>query len=333
MRTLFSTEHLHPKDKFKGWRDAMSALHVPAEQKRLTDDPFDGKLEFAKIGSIDAIRTSHSSLRAEATPNLIRRHGQENAVGIFLRLAGVAKTGQADTSSVQRPGDLMVLDSSPAAQEYSAGSQMLTLHIPRARLESFLGPARLYSGLTIGADLGSTALATGFLTELMQVSGSLTPDVADRMAAIGIDLIVASLAERIAQEVPRSIHGNATVQRAKAYVEANLGDPGLDPPLLAAAVGVSLRRLQELFHERGRHISDYIWGRRLETAAQHLRDPASAHLPIGTLAYGCGFSSQAHFARRFKHRYDLSPRDYRQAHRHDAQRVAAASRLSFSAAE
>lgn len=311
----------------------MSEMRVPTELKRLTDDPFDGKLEFAKIGSIEAIRTSHSALRAEATPNLVRRHGQENALGIFLRLAGVAKTGQSDKTSVQRPGDLMVLDSSPAAQEYSSGSQMLTLHLPRERLESFLGPAHLYSGLTIGSDLGSTALATGFLTELMQVSRNLTPDGAERMASIGIDLIVASLAERMAQEVPRSVHGNATVQRAKAYVEANLGDPGLDPPLLAAAVGVSLRRLQELFHERGRHISNYIWGRRLETAAKRLSDPASAHLSIGMLAYGCGFSSQAHFARRFKDRYDLSPRDYRQARRQDVQPVASAFGLPTLSAE
>ncbi|MET0532127.1 MAG: helix-turn-helix domain-containing protein [Microvirga sp.] len=333
MQTLFSTEFLHPSGKFQSWRDAMSDVRVPTEMKRLTDDPFDGKLEFAKIGSIEAIRTSHSALRAEATPNLVRRHGQGNSVGIFLRLAGVARTGQSDRTSVQRPGDLMVLDCSPATQEYSAGSQMLTLHIPRERLESFLGPARLYSGLTIGADLGSTALTTAFLTELMQVSQSLTPDVADRMTSIGVDLIVACLAERIAQEVPRSIHGNATVQRAKAYVEAHLSDTTLDPPHLAAAMGVSLRRLQELFHERGRHISDYIWERRLEAGFKRLSDPACAHLSISMLAYGCGFSSQAHFARRFKDRYDISPRDYRQARRQDAQPVASAFRLSFSSAE
>ena len=330
MQTLFSTELLHPNDKFKCWCDAMSDMGVPTEMKRLTDDPFDAKLEFARIGSIAAIRTSHSALRAEATPSLVRRHGQENAVGIFLRLAGVAKTGQSDRTSVQRPGDLMVLDCSPAAQEYSSGSQMLTLHIPRERLETFLGPARLYSGLAIDSDLGSTALATGFLTELMRVSRNLTADAAERMASIGVDLIVASLAERMAQEVPRSVQGNATVQRAKAFIEANLGDPGLDPPLLAAAVGVSLRRLQELFHERGRHISNYIWGRRLETAAKRLSDPASAHLSIGMLAYGCGFSSQAHFARRFKERYDMSPREYRQAHRRDVRSIASAFRLSSS---
>jgi AraC family transcriptional regulator, positive regulator of tynA and feaB len=85
----------------------------------------------------------------------------------------------------------------------------------------------------------------------------------------------------------------------------------LDPPQLAAAMGVSLRRLQELFHERGRHISDYIWERRLEAAARRLADPACAHLSIGMLAYGCGFASQAHFARRFKARHGLAPREYR----------------------
>ncbi len=148
------------------------------------------------------------------------------------------------------------------------------------------------------------------------------------MASIGIDLIVASLAERLAQEVPRSTHAAVTVQRAKAYIEANLSDQTLDPPRLAAAVGVSLRRLQELFHERGRHISEYIWGRRLEAAAKRLSDSACAHLSIGMLAYGCGFSSQAHFARRFKDRYGVSPREYRQAPKLDMQPVASAFGLS-----
>ncbi|ACB26149.1 AraC family transcriptional regulator [Methylobacterium radiotolerans] len=65
------------------------------------------------------------------------------------------------------------------------------------------------------------------------------------------------------------MHGNATVQRAKAHVAADLGEPGLDPPPLAAAVGM--------------------------------------------LAYDCGLTDQAHFARRFKDRFDRNPRDDRRA--------------------
>ena len=107
--------------------------------------------------------------------------------------------------------------------------------------------------------------------------------------------------------------GTVVVQRAKAHVESHLGDPTLDAPQLPAAVGVSLRRLQELFHARGQHISDWIWQHRLEVAAERLVDPGSAHLPIGTLAFGCGFASQARFSRRFKERYGSTPREYRHA--------------------
>ncbi|WP_370693875.1 helix-turn-helix domain-containing protein [Methylobacterium sp. NEAU K] len=174
-----------------------------------------------------------------------------------------------------------------------------------------LGSARLYTALTVRSDLGSTALAMRFFQELIRVHRQLAPEAAGRMASIGVDLIVAAIAERLAQEVPRPLHGTVVVQRAKAHVEAHLSDPTLDPPRLAAAMGVSLRRLQELFHERGQHISDWIWQRRLEDAAKRLADPGCAHLPIGTLAYGSGFANQAHFSRRFKDRHGMTPREYR----------------------
>jgi AraC family transcriptional regulator, positive regulator of tynA and feaB len=225
-----------------------------------------------------------------------------------------------------------VLDHRTGVSEIETGS-FLILDLPRERLESALGPLQLTITLAVGANLASTMLVNTYVQKLIRVRDHLNLDGAARMAVIGVELVVASLAERFAREVPRSIHGNATVQRAKAYIETHLSDTTLDPPQLAAVVGVSLRRLQELFHERGRHISDYIRGRRLEVAAQRLSDPACAHLSIGMLAYGCGFSSQAHFPRRFKDRYDMNPREYRQAHRRNVQSVAFALRLSSSLAE
>jgi AraC family transcriptional regulator, positive regulator of tynA and feaB len=80
-------------------------------------------------------------------------------------------------------------------------------------------------------------------------------------------------------------------------------------------MGVSLRRLKELLHERGRHISDSIGERRLEAAAERLTDPACAPLSVGMLACGCGFTSRALFARRFEERHGLTPTEFRQASR------------------
>lgn len=234
-------------------------------------------------------------------------------VVVLFKLAGMSTSLQDGREAVQRPGDMVVLDHRPSVLTTHMDSQALFLELPRERLETVFGSTRLYTGLSIGTDLASTRLTASFIRELIRVRHQLTPDAAERMATIGVDLILASLAERLALEAPRPIQGSVLVQRAKAYVEANLQNPTLDPPQLAVATGVSLRRLQQLFHERGQHISDWIWQRRLAVAAKHLADPAYLHLPIGTVAYGCGFISQAHFTRRFKDHHGMTPREYRMA--------------------
>ncbi|ONF46435.1 helix-turn-helix domain-containing protein [Methylobacterium radiotolerans] len=311
MQTLFSTDHLHPRETFRTWREMLSDLSLPVKLGRLDDAPFKAKIETASAGSINLIRLSQGAVYAETSHDMIRRAGRDDTLIVTFQLSGVLKCLQDDRSSVLRPGDLVVLGHRPGTLTTSTGHRSLYFELPREHLEGVLGPASLYTALTIGADLASTMLATTFFQELTRVWQQLTSEAANRMAAVGINLIVASLADRIAQEVPRPIYGSVVVQRAKAYVEAHLGDVTLDPPQLAAAVGVSLRRLQELFHERGQHISDYIWRRRLEAAATRLADQGWTHLAIGTLAYGCGFTSQAHFSRRFKDHFGMAPGEYR----------------------
>lgn len=332
MQPLFSTEGLHPRIAFRRWRDMVCTQLVPVEIRNLDAGPFHGRIESTAFGSLPITRSFQSSTRTEATPEAIRRNGRGDRLYAVFTQSGCHAVQQNNREAVGRPGDFIVLDHRPTVSEIETGS-FLILDVPRDRLENVLGPSQLFTTLTVGANLASTTLARSYVQELIQVGDRLTLDGAAGMASIGVDLVVASLAERLAQEVPRSIHGNATFQRARAYIAAHLSDTDLDPPQLAAAVGVSLRRLQELFHERGQHISDYIWGRRLEAAAKRLSDPACGHLSIGMLAYGCGFSSQAHFSRRFKDRYGLSPSEHRQAHRQDAQTVASAFRLPSSSAE
>ncbi|SFL21629.1 AraC-type DNA-binding protein [Methylobacterium pseudosasicola] len=286
---------------------------VPIEIERLDDRPFACKMEFASVGPLRMKRLTQGALRSEMMPNAARHRDGGGTVATIFLLAGALTCQQDGRESVQQPGDIVVLDRRHAVVTSSAGSQALFLKLPRERLEGILGPSRLYTSLTMGADLASTILVTNFFHDLIRVRRQLTPDAADRMALIGADLIVANIAERLARAVPRPLHGTVVVQRAKAYVEDHLADLTLDPPQLAAAVGVSLRRLQELFHERDQHISDWIWGRRLEVAAKRLCDPGFAHLSIGVLAYGSGFGSQPHFSKRFKDRFSVTPREYRQA--------------------
>ncbi|MCJ2120462.1 helix-turn-helix domain-containing protein [Methylobacterium sp. J-001] len=313
MKLLFSTERLPIKSRFERWLEMLEEQRLPLEQEQLDAAPFEAKLEIATLGPLTMTRVSEGPLRSEATPSAIRRLGDEGCISVGFTLAGMTKVQQRDRATAQRQGDLVVIEHQPTVMTTSPGNQSLYLKMPRERLESALGPARHYAALTIGSELATATLAMSFFVELSRMHYQLDAATAVRMGSIGVDLIVASIAERMARDVPLPLSDSVLVQRAKAHVEANLGDPTLDPPQVAAALGVSLHRLRDLFRTRGQHVSDWIWQRRLEVAADRLADPACAHITVGTLAGGCGFSSRTHFSRRFKDRFGLAPGEFRHA--------------------
>ncbi|MDO9428554.1 MAG: helix-turn-helix domain-containing protein [Methylobacterium sp.] len=297
------------------WRETIYDRLSPLEITKIGDRPFEGAIEAADLGSMLVTRVSSGATRTRLTAEALRRSDKDATVTVAIMLSGVSTFTRDDREAVQRPGDIVVLDRRPGSTQSSDDSRALFLEIPAHRLESMLGSARQFAALNIASDQASASLVRTFFDELVQIHEQLDPETAARMSSIGIDLLVASIAERMARDVPTGVDGNLVVQRAKAYIETNLHDPTLDPPHLAAAVGVPLRRLQELFHARGRHVSDWIWGRRLDVAALRLTDPGCGHLAIGLLAHGCGFSSQAHFSRRFRDRFGMTPSEYRHAAR------------------
>jgi AraC-like DNA-binding protein len=311
MRTLSTTSQSHPRDSFRLWQTAVFERIVPVELKTIGEQPFQGHLEGANIGLVSLTRVTQSAIRTEATPGTIRRHDKHETVSVVFMLTGTLACAQEGRESTQRPGEFVVLDRKPTVMLTKEHSRSLVLEVPRERLERMLGSISLYAGLTVGSDQATTALVTGFIKELTRIQDTLNPDLASRLSSIGIDLLVASLSERLAKETPKPMARTLIIQRAKAYVAAHLSDPTLDPPQLAIAMGISLRRLQQLFQEHNINISEWIWRRRLELAASQLAAPGSLHLSIGAVAYGCGFINQSHFSRRFKDHFGMPPGEYR----------------------
>ena len=314
MQTVLTTDEAPSGNTFDPWCERLRERYFPIEGSRDEDGPFQARLEVSSIGNMTVNRfTQTGSSRYTIRDNVVRKKNlRDDTLTVSLRTRGVAHTLQHDRTSIQRPGDIVIREVGPLDLHLRDFSQDFNLGVPRHKIENLLGNAKIYTSLTLEAEQASTSLVTSFFAELIRIRHELSPDTAARMTSIGVDLIVAGMADRLAREVPRSLHGTLVVQRAKAYVEAQIGDPTLDPAQLAAAMGVSLRRLQELFKEQGRQIAEWIWERRLNIAAGRLSDRGSAHRQIADLAYGCGFSSQSHFSRRFKDRFGMTPRDYRE---------------------
>lgn len=134
---------------------------------------------------------------------------------------------------------------------------------------------------------------------------------ADYAARGLLDLETAILTEMIAPQAP--VPGPDRVYSAAVvYIERHLGDPGLRPPQIAEALGVSVRYLHRAFDDKEMTVARLLRERRLEQVAALLRT-TGRHTPLQAIATRFGFGSQDQLARAFRRRYGTSMTEYRTA--------------------
>ena len=101
--------------------------------------------------------------------------------------------------------------------------------------------------------------------------------------------------------------------RIRHWIIQHLGDPALTPAQIAAAHGISLRTLYNLWQHPTQSLTQWITHERLEAARRDLTLAGAP--PIAAIARRWGFTDAAHFSRRFRTEYGISPRDWRRLHR------------------
>lgn len=95
-------------------------------------------------------------------------------------------------------------------------------------------------------------------------------------------------------------------QRVLSFIEDNIEHSNLRTGLIADCLSVPPRAIQVIFAEMATTLSAYVIERRLARAAERLRSGRDVG-SITDLALDLGFSDCAHFTRRFKARYGVSP--------------------------
>ena len=121
------------------------------------------------------------------------------------------------------------------------------------------------------------------------------------------------------------------IERVRAAIEANIGDPEFGVAELARAAFIDrshlYRRIQALFGETP---SDLIRRLRLEQAARLLSTTSGS---VGEVAYAVGFASLSHFTKCFRDAYHITPAAFRAeaGPRHDPRVLPAHGRTGQSA--
>jgi len=314
METTFRTEDTERDERFAYWREAICDAYVHLGCEMLEPGDFSGEIVLRDVESVSVSQVSSSPQHVIRRPKDISRACDDFFL-LSLQLSGTGRVVQHRREALLRPGDFALYSSSdPYELIFPEYFRQIVVQIPKADLAETLPIADMITAIAVDSRRKRGRQISGALAAL--AAGTMADWAADntgRAEAI-IDLIssgLASLAEGTRCRLKRQ--DRLTVLRIEAYIASNLKDPDLSRTQVAAGMGMSVRRINELLAAKQSSITDRIREARLAQIAGELRDPANARERISDLAGKWGFRNMQHFSRLFVSRYGMPARDYRNA--------------------
>lgn len=214
--------------------------------------------------------------------------------------------------------DLVLYDTSHpfeagAVDDPGAITRAVMIQVPREVLPIRAGRVDRLLARRIPAGAGMGAILVEFIGTLEAHARECGEPELGRLGGVLLDLVAACLAQHAGTygELPVEARRQAMLERVKAFIEHNLGDPDLTPSAVAARHHISVRSLHALFRGEGESVSAFIRRRRLEQARADLARRDLLTLPVHAIAAHWGFTGPAVFSRAFRDRYGIPPRDFR----------------------
>ncbi|MFJ3582198.1 helix-turn-helix domain-containing protein [Streptomyces sp. NPDC090127] len=256
----------------------------------------------------------------------------DDVVGVGIHTAGTARITTDDRALLCGPGDVFVLDMTrPYAVSELDDFRLHLFRFPRVVLGLPLARTDVLWGVHPRTGDGVVPLLAPLLETLADSVASYARPVAHRLAGTVTDLL-GTLSSELADfprpgteatgdSAPRAVaphadapHGDAVrramARRIRHHVNENLGDRTLSPETIAAHHHVSVRYLHKVFAHEGTTLSRWIQQRRLEECRRELGATGHTSVSVSAVAKRWGFVNSAHFSRRFRAVYGISPREW-----------------------
>ncbi len=237
----------------------------------------------------------------------------QDAYFAVVPLAGDYHLEQCGREAQLRPGDIALYDATRLHRVRCPKSfAKLIVSIPRGLLRARMAGVEHCTAIRIPGNQGLGAVASNYLHCATLNHTAMNADEFSALASTFLDLLTLALVSVRPQEFALSNSRALSLQRVKDFVESHLADPGLDTATIAAAMRLSPRHINGLFHDEETSLMRYVWGRRLERCRRDLLDPFSIGRSVSEIALGWGFSDLAHFSRAFRRRFGCSPKELRE---------------------
>lgn len=312
VQTFFSTNDVHPRDRFDYWHDVACKTVVEHSSRPASRQGFHAEMQWGHLANVGVVLFENSPMEVVHAAQHIT-HATANEIFVCRQLAGVLALEQNGRDVRLEMGDITLLDPLlPYVGKFSAGSKLLVLKVPRRALEARVGKTREMTVRSIKPLDAENSLLSAFLAMLPPYIGDLSSGTGQIIQEQALDLLAVSLAKTMQGNRPRVSCARSLARSAvHAAIDGRLADPDLDTESIAAAAGISVRYANAVLAQDGTSIMRLIQTKRLARCRKALEDPLQAHRTVSEIAYGWGFSDMTHFARRFKVAHGLLPSDCR----------------------
>jgi AraC family transcriptional regulator, positive regulator of tynA and feaB len=312
VHTCFSTNDVHPRDRFEYWHEVACKLLVNHHSQPQNRSTFCAEIRTTTLSDIELVMFENAAMCVNHTLQHVQ-HGKTEELFVCRQIAGELALEQSGRNLLLKEGDMTLLDPMlPYAGRFSSESKLLVLKVPRNALEARVGRMRHVTARNIRPLHGDCGLASAFLGMLPQHVGGLSLAGEEIVKNQALDLIAVSLARTIHRQKPRLSSAKAlALVNVHAAINSRLSDQALDGETVAAMAGISVRYANSVLAHDGTSLMRLIQTKRLERCRMALEDEAQAHRTISEIAYAWGFSDMTHFGRRFRATFGLLPSECR----------------------
>ena len=311
---IHSTEDATEKERLEYWIDLICDEFVHLDCSIDKNDNFKGRLCGRDLDDIRVSEVSGDPQHVTRSKKQIAKTTEREFL-LSLQMEYTGIVSQDGRVAQLHPGDFVIYDSArPYFLHFDQPFRHIVLQIPyEALAEQFLQPENI-TAQRVSAQTAVGALASQFIQSVACRVDVLSSQERHMINQHIIELIVlamssmSSLRELDGQSIART----AMLERIKQYIEINIRHPQLSPALVARHHQISERYQRMLFASTGTTISRFILDKRLELCRVALENPDLRDYSISQIAFNYGFNDAANFGRRFKERYDASPKEYRE---------------------
>ena len=318
MAHTVSTRHWSDSERQPRWAQAIGSAYFPLSLEFAASDRFSGNLQIWETAStpLTLSRLRSSQLGYSRSKAQVSEDQQACYLVTVPRRSEVHFEQDGRALHCQPGGFIFERGDAPYRFHYASDNDLWVFKLPEQALHGQLRGAERYTRFCFDA---RRALGRIFVDQLAMCAARFdecAPSARHMLLEQALSTLLMAL--RDDERVLSSESSNLAalhLQRIEHYVEQQLGNPDLNPQLIAEACGVSVRYLHKLFSSTPYSLGEWIRRRRLEAVHRGLLDP-NCYLSIGALAMRWGFSDQAQFTRSFRQHFACTASEVRASARH-----------------